>query len=92
MVDATTHSVQSSIIQSFLDRKGENKLSTFHKSLATDVLWLVDSWFYSIGFYVYSYFFFFFSVPRSEIEILLLLLATTTTYFYGSGLSDDATQ
>lgn len=90
MVDATTHSVQSSIIQSFLDRKGENKLSTFHKSLATDVLWLVDSWFYSIGFYVYSYFFFYFSVPRSEIEILLLLLATT--YFYGSGLSDDATQ
>lgn len=90
MVDATTHSVQSSIIQSFLDRKGENKLSTFHKSLATDVLWLVDSWFYSIGFYVYSCFFFYFSVPRSEIEILLLLLATT--YFYGSGLSDDATQ
>ena len=90
MVDATTHSVQSSIIQSFLDRKGKNKLSTFHKSLATDVLWLVDSWFYSIGFYVYSYFFFYFSVPRSEIEILLLLLATT--YFYGSGLSDDATQ
>ena len=90
MVDATTHSVQSSIIQSFLDRKGENKLSTFHKSLATDVLWLVDSWFYSIGFYVYSYFFFYFSVPRSEIEILLLLLATT--YVYGSGLSDDATQ
>ena len=77
MVDATTHSVQSSIIQSFLDRKGENKLSTFHKSLATDVLWLVDSWFYSIGFYVYSYFFFF-SVPRSEIEILLLLLPTST--------------
>ena len=78
MVDATTHSVQSSIIQSFLDRKGENKLSTFHKSLATDVLWLVDSWFYSIGFYVYSYFFFYFSVPRSEIEILLLLLPTST--------------
>ena len=78
MVDATTHSVQSSIIQSFLDRRGRTNFLLFTKASLLDVLWLVDSWFYSIGFYVYSYFFFFFSVPRSEIEILLLLLPTST--------------
>ena len=79
MVDATTHSVQSSIIQSFLDRRGRTNFLLFTKASLLMFFGLSTlgstasastSTLTSSSTLVY--------VPRCEIEILLPLLPTST--------------